>query len=134
MLPTFRWQLPQPAWERGVWFSFCGGRSAGKQRCHATDDTTCLVLLQSAKYVGDEISRILNSAVDSALRYLDSVVQVAKLREEYEVDRSFDESVMYHLLTQVQLVRSWPVASSKEFSCGIEPGKLITLFRSLSRY
>lgn len=90
--------------------------------------------MQSAKYVGDEISRILNAAVDKALKYLDSVVQVAKLREEHEVDRSFDESVMYHLLTQVQLVRSWPVASSKDFSCGIEPGKLITLFRSLSRY
>ncbi len=84
------------------------------------------------------------------------------------MDRQFDESVMYHLLTQVlpsililldlahywqqgvlmhyrpaqaqapvwiqvQLIRTWPIAGSKEFSCIIDPHKLKLLYGSMNR-
>ena len=95
--------------------------------------TFCLSTRKSASFIANETNRICTITHESAIKYMKSIADLIENRNCDAPETTFDESVFYHLLSQVQLMRTWKL-KGKNFVCGLLQPQLVSLGAMLTRY
>ncbi len=87
---------------------------------------------RSSILISEEASKLCGIALENAVTYMNSIHSLINSRDAEPLNRAFDESVFYHMLSQVHLMRPWDVGAC-DF-CRISNKRLSVLYQSMKTY